>query len=132
MTGETTTITGGIDDATHKITGLYMTKHECRFGYSEVEQQELERYGASAAVYIDRHAALVKNARRHNKTLEERLQYSKYEATHWTELCAACKTEIILALSPASKRTYRTPMANTARSPAVSVSLSRHYHDSGG
>ena len=103
MTGETTTITGGIDDATHKITGLYMTKHECRFGYSEVERQKLERYGASAAVYIDRHATLVKNARRRNKTLEECLQYSKYEATHWTELCAACKTEIILALSPQAK-----------------------------
>ena len=103
MTGERLSLHGGIDDATHKIVGLYLAQNECRFGYSEVLRQQLERYGAAKAVYIDRHAALVKNSRRKHKTLEERLEYSREEATHWTEICKELDTEIIIALSPQAK-----------------------------
>lgn len=103
MTGQTCSMHGAIDDATHKIVGLYITKNECRFGYSEVMRQILSRYGAPEAVYIDRHASLVKNARKKSRTEEERLEWSKKEATHWTEICKILGTEIILALSPEGK-----------------------------
>lgn len=103
MTGERCTMHGGIDDATHSIVGLYLCRNECRFGYSEVLRQQLERHGAARAIYIDRHASLVKNARKKSRTLEERLEYSRNESTHWTDICARLDTDIILALSPQAK-----------------------------
>lgn len=94
---------GAIDDATHKIAGLYMTANECRLGYNEVFRQVLEKHGVPLAVYTDRHAAFVKNARKKSKTALERLEYSKNEVTFWTDLCKRLNIEIILALSPQGK-----------------------------
>jgi len=47
---------GGIDDATGKITGIYMTKHECLHGYFETMRQTIEKNGVPIAAYTDRHA----------------------------------------------------------------------------
>lgn len=103
MTGERLTLHGAVDDATHALTGLYLCRSECRLGYSEVMRRTLERHGIPRAVYIDRHAALVKNARKKGKTQEERLEYSREERTHWTEICRELGVEVILALSPEAK-----------------------------
>ena len=46
---------GGIDDATGKFVGAYMTKHECMYGYHEVMRQMIERDGIPASAYCDRH-----------------------------------------------------------------------------
>lgn len=103
MNGEKITIHGAVDDATHEPTGLYFCRNECRLGYSEVWRQTLTEQGKPEAVYIDRHASFVKNARKKDKTLEERLEYSKEEETHWTEICNELNTQIILALSAEAK-----------------------------
>lgn len=103
MNGEKITLHGAVDDATHEPTGLYFCRNECRLGYSEVLRQTLTLQGKPEAVYIDRHAAFVKNARKKDKTLEERLEYSKEEETHWTEICKELNTQIILALSAEAK-----------------------------
>lgn len=103
MNGEKITLHGAVDDATHEPTGLYFCRNECRLGYSEVLRQTLTLQGKPEAVYIDRHAAFVKNARKKDKTLEERLEYSKEEETHWTEICNELNTKIILALSAEAK-----------------------------
>ncbi|MBO7583115.1 MAG: ISNCY family transposase [Treponema sp.] len=103
MNGEKITLHGAVDDATHEPTGLYFCRNECRLGYSEVLRQTLTLQGKPEAVYIDRHAAFVKNQRKDGKTQEERLAYSKEEQTHWTEICKEMKTDIILALSPEAK-----------------------------
>lgn len=103
MNGEKITLHGSVDDATHEPTGLYFCRNECRLGYSEVLRQTLTLQGKPEAVYIDRHAAFVKNQRKEGKTQEERLSYSKEEHTHWTEICKEIGTDIILALSPEAK-----------------------------
>lgn len=103
MNGEKITLHGAVDDATHEPTGLYFCRNECRLGYSEVWRQTLTTQGKPEAVYIDRHAAFVKNPRKEGKTQEERLEYSKEEETHWTSICKELDTQIILALSAEAK-----------------------------
>ncbi len=103
MNGQKITLHGAVDDATHEPVGLHFCLNECRLGYSEVLRQTLIFQGKPEAVYIDRHAAFVKNQRKEGKTQEERLAYSKEEQTHWTEICKELGIQIILALSPEAK-----------------------------
>lgn len=93
---------GAIDDATHKVTGLYFCLNECRLGYNEVLRQTWQRYGVPAAVYIDRHSSFVKSKKK-VFTLNERLNYSKNESTHFNDLCEELSIDVILALSPQGK-----------------------------
>ena len=102
MNGNYETIHGGVDDASHKITGLYMCLNECRLGYNEVLRQTWQRYGVPQAYYIDRHSSFVKSSRR-TKTLDERLDYAKNESTHFNDLMAELNIQVILALSPQGK-----------------------------
>lgn len=44
---------GFIDDATHKITGLYISENECMHGYLEVTRQTLKNFGIPLALYAD-------------------------------------------------------------------------------
>lgn len=100
--GKYETIHGGIDDATHKITGLYMCLNECRLGYNEVLRQTWTRYGVPLAYYIDRHSSFVKSKRK-AKITEESILYAKNESTHFKDLCEELTIEVILALSPQGK-----------------------------
>ena len=101
MNGTYTNLHGGIDDATHTVTGLYFCDNECRLGYNEVLKQTFQNYGVMEAVYIDRHSAFVSTPR--HKTLEERLEYEKSSDTHFNELCKKLNIEVILALSAEGK-----------------------------
>lgn len=103
MNGQYETIHGGIDDASHKITGLYMCRNECRLGYNEVLRQTWTRYGVPAAYYIDRHASFVTSKRKKGHSLTERLEYAKNETTHFNDLCRDLNIEVILALSAQGK-----------------------------
>jgi transposase len=44
---------GFIDDATGKITGLYMCEHECMHGYFEVTKQTIKNFGVPESLYAD-------------------------------------------------------------------------------
>lgn len=44
---------GFIDDATHKVTGLYMCENECMHGYLEVTRQTFKNFGVPLALYAD-------------------------------------------------------------------------------
>ena len=101
MNGTYTNLHGGIDDATHTVTGLYFCDNECRLGYNEVLRQTFENYGVMEAVYIDRHSSFVSTPR--HKTLEERLEYEKSSDTHFNDLCRKLNIEVILALSAEGK-----------------------------
>ena len=103
MDGRYESIHGGIDDATHKITGLYMCLNECRLGYNEVQRQTWLRYGVPAAYYIDRHSSFVATKRKKGRTLTQRLELSKNESTHFNDLCRDLNIEVILALSAQGK-----------------------------
>jgi transposase len=47
------TLHGMIDDATGKVTGLYMCVNECTHGYFEVTKQTLSGFGTPEAIYAD-------------------------------------------------------------------------------
>lgn len=102
MNGQYETLHGGIDDATHKITGLYMCLNECRLGYNEVLRQTWTRYGVPEEYYIDRHSSFVKSKRK-AKLTEESIDYAKNEHTHFKDLCDELNINVILALSPQGK-----------------------------
>jgi len=44
---------GFIDDATGRITGLYMCENECMHGYFEVAKQTIENHGVPESLYAD-------------------------------------------------------------------------------
>ena len=54
--GQKYSLHGFIDDATGKITGLYMCKNECLLGYLEVLRQTLENYGIPISLYPDKYS----------------------------------------------------------------------------
>jgi transposase len=103
MDGSYITLHGGIDDATHTVTGLYFCQNECRLGYNEVLRQTWTRYGIPQSYYIDRHSSFVASKRKRGRTLTERLELSKNEQTHFIDLCNELTIEVILALSPQGK-----------------------------
>lgn len=103
MDGRYESLHGGIDDASHKITGLYMCLNECRLGYNEVLRQTWTRYGVPLSYYIDRHSSFVASKRKKGRTFAERLDFSKNESTHFNDLCRDLNIEVILALSAQGK-----------------------------
>ena len=102
MNGTYATLHGGVDDATHAVTGLYFCENECRLGYNEVLRQTWENYGVPEAYYIDRHSSFVKSKRK-SESIEESVDYSKDESTHFNDLCKELDIEVILALSAQAK-----------------------------
>ena len=103
MNGKYETIHGAVDDATHKITGLYMCLNECRLGYNEVQRQTWQHFGVPVSYYIDRHSSFVRNQRKKGRSLTERVALAKDESTHFVDLCNDLDIEVILALSPQGK-----------------------------
>lgn len=57
--GQMYEIHGGIDDATGKVTALYMCKNECLQGYFEVMRTTITNNGIPVSLYADRHAIFV-------------------------------------------------------------------------
>lgn len=103
MNGTYTNLHGAIDDATHRITGLYFCDNECRLGYNEVLRQTFLNYGKPDAVYIDRHSSFVTTPKGKKLTLEERIQGEKSSETHFNNLCKDLHIDVILALSAQGK-----------------------------
>lgn len=103
MNGTLVSLHGGIDDATHMVTGLYFCLNECRLGYNEVLRQTWEKFGIPQAYYIDRHSSFVSSKRKKRRTFTERLELSKNESTHFNDLCRELNIEVILALSAQGK-----------------------------
>ena len=107
------TLHGAIDDATSKITALYMTENECTYGYFACMQQMAERGELPASVYTDRAGIFTKNPKV-SMTIEEQIEWEKKEKTptQWQRMCADLSIKQILAHSPQAKgrveRMWRT------------------------
>ena len=100
-----TTLHGGIDDATHKVTALYMCENECRMGYYEVLRQTSERFGGMPrAVYTDRATCLYSISESLEKvSIQEQLAGIRDNPTDWQMVCNTLGIDIIIALSPEAK-----------------------------
>ena len=105
-------LTGGIDDATGKITGLYLTENECLYGYLEVLRQTCKSYGVPREVYSDRAAIFCVTPRGRNLAQWEKLEVMHEKRTQWQRICEELHIHQILAWSPEAKgrveRMWRT------------------------
>jgi len=78
-------IHGGIDDATHKITALYMCQNECKLGYYALMRRTYERFGGfPRAIYSDKSTCFFTIKENLGKvTIQEQLQGMRDNPTEW-------------------------------------------------
>lgn len=104
---------GAIDDATGKITGLYMSENECLYGYMEILRSTCKSYGVPREIYSDR-AAIFCVTPREKKNLSkwEELAGIHDKRTQWQRILTDLKIRQTLAWSPEAKgrveRMWRT------------------------
>lgn len=96
-------LSGGIDDATGKITGLYMTENECLYGYLEVLRQTCASYGVPREIYSDRAAIFCFTPRGRPLAEWEKLEVMHEKRTQWQRICEELHIHQILAWSPQAK-----------------------------
>lgn len=105
-------LSGGIDDATGKITGLYFTENECLYGYLEVLRQTCNSYGVPREIYSDRAAIFCFTPRGKNMAQWEKLEVMHEKRTQWQRICEELHIHQVLAWSPEAKgrveRMWRT------------------------
>ncbi len=97
-------LVGAIDDATSRITGLYMTEYECFYGYCEILRQTIKRHGIPREIYSDRAAIFcVTPKNKQNLTQWEQLEGLHDKKTQWQRVLDDLKIHQILAWSPEAK-----------------------------
>lgn len=96
-------LTGAIDDATGKITGLYLTENECLYGYMEILKQTCKNYGVPREIYSDRAAIFCFTPRKKNLARWEKLEVMHEKRTQWQRILSELNINQILARSPQAK-----------------------------
>lgn len=103
-TGEKYSLHGFIDDATGKITGLYMCKNECLLGYLEVLRQTLENYGIPISLYPDKYSVFFPPKKVNDHlTIEEQLNGRQKGITQFGRIVEELGIEMFPANSPQAK-----------------------------
>ncbi|WP_147613002.1 ISNCY family transposase [Treponema pectinovorum] len=112
MNGHKVALHGAIDDATHKITGLYFCENECLLGYNQLLQQIFLRNSGKfpRSIYSDRSSCFFVS--RGNVSIQEQLAGIEKTQTQWQKTCSELDIELIAAYSPQAKgrieRLWRT------------------------
>jgi len=95
---------GAIDDATSRITALYVTEFECLYGYLEILRRTISRYGCPREIYSDRAAIFcVTPKNKKNLTQWEELAGVHDKKTQWQRILNELNIRQILAWSPEAK-----------------------------
>lgn len=95
---------GAIDDATSKITALYITENECLYGYMEMLRQTIKKYGCPREIYSDRAAIFcVTPKKKKDLTAWEELAGIHDKRTQWQRILSELSIRQILAWSPEAK-----------------------------
>ena len=104
--GDTTyyALHGSIDDATGKLTALYMCENECLYGYFELVRQTFYKTGGGhpVAIYSDR-AAIFKTPEKKDLTVQEQLAGLTRGDTQWQRAMKELGVKQVLAYSPQAK-----------------------------
>ena len=102
--GQKYSLHGFIDDATGKITGLYMCKNECLLGYLEALRQTLENYGIPISLYPDKYSVFFPPKKVNDHiTLEEQLNGREKGITQFGRIVEELGIEMFPASSPQAK-----------------------------
>ncbi len=102
--GEKYSLHGFIDDATGKITGLYMCKNECLLGYLEVLRQTLENYGIPISLYPDKYSVFFPPKKVDDHiTIEEQLNGREKGITQFGRIVEELGITMFAASSPQAK-----------------------------
>lgn len=92
---------GSIDDATSKITGMYMCENECRYGYIECRRQTIKNYGIEIADYTDKSAIFSNN--KLVLSVDEQLIGLNKKQLDWHRMNQELNIKHVLANSPQAK-----------------------------
>ena len=105
MNGKKATLHGAIDDATHKIVGLYFCENECLLGYYQLLHQIKNKCGGlPRAFYSDRSSCFFVTKQNLEKvSIQEQLAGSSQAQTQWQRVCKELNIELIAAYSPQAK-----------------------------
>ena len=102
--GQKYSLHGFIDDATGKITGLYMCKNECLLGYLEVLRQTLENYGIPISLYPDKYSVFFPPKKVNDHiTIEEQLNGREKGITQFGRIVEELGITMFAASSPQAK-----------------------------
>lgn len=102
--GQKYSLHGFIDDATGKITGLYMCKNECLLGYLEVLRQTLENYGIPISIYPDKYSVFFPPKKVNDHiTIEEQLNGRQKGITQFGRIVEELGIDMFAANSPQAK-----------------------------
>lgn len=102
--GQNYSLHGFIDDATGKITGLYMCKNECLLGYLEVLRQTLQNYGIPISLYPDKYSVFFPPKKVNDHiTIEEQLNGRQKGITQFGRIVEELGIEMFPASSPQAK-----------------------------
>jgi hypothetical protein len=103
--GETLALHGFIDDATGKVSGLYLTKNECLMGYLEFLRQTVENHGIPQALYPDRYGVFFVNPKKPDAlSMEEELAGVAPKAeTQFGRIARVLGIDMFPARSPQAK-----------------------------
>ena len=102
--GQKYSLHGFVDDATGKITGLYMCKNECLLGYLEVLRQTLENYGIPISLYPDKYSVFFPPKKVNDHiTIEEQLNGREKGITQFGRIIEELGIEMFSASSPQAK-----------------------------
>lgn len=102
--GEKYSLHGFIDDATGKVTGLYMCKNECLLGYLEVLRQTLENYGIPISLYPDKYSVFFPPKKVDDHiTIEEQLNGREKGITQFGRIVEELGITMFAASSPQAK-----------------------------
>ena len=102
--GQKYSLHGFVDDATGKITGLYMCKNECLLGYLEVLRQTLENYGIPISLYPDKYSVFFPPKKVNDHvTIEEQLNGREKGITQFGRIVEELGITMFAASSPQAK-----------------------------
>lgn len=97
-------IHAGVDDATSKITAMYMTENECVYGYNEILRITALKHGLPRECYSDRAAIFcVTPKEKRNLSKWEELAGLHEKRTQWQRILEDLNIRQVLAWSPQAK-----------------------------
>jgi hypothetical protein len=93
---------GAIDDATGKITALFLCKNECMQGYFEMLRRTIDCFGVPVSLYADRHT-IFRSPNADKIPIEKQLKGVSANDTQFGRALRELNIQLIAARSPQAK-----------------------------